>query len=178
MSSTSTSSSTVAVGVARTERVKVFCRLRPLLPREKAGISFEDCTETEHEALEPQEPERPPSGQSRHSTTFVTGTDTDFSNGIVSVKPDRKTIVLNNSQEFTFDASMDQFVDQAEMYTTVGYEIVQDVLQGYNGTILAYGQTSTGKTHTMVGKDDLINGDNRGIIPRALEEIFNVSTII
>lgn len=29
------------------------------------------------------------------------------------------------------------------------YHIVQDVLSGYNGTIFAYGQTSSGKTHTM-----------------------------
>jgi len=44
------------------------------------------------------------------------------------------------------------------------------VLEGYNGTIFAYGQTGTGKTHTMTG----VIGDEelRGIMPRAFDDIF------
>lgn len=46
-----------------------------------------------------------------------------------------------------------------------------DVLCGYNGTIFAYGQTSSGKTHTMEG---VINDPNmQGIIPRIVNDIFN-----
>jgi hypothetical protein len=44
------------------------------------------------------------------------------------------------------------------------------VLEGYNGTIFAYGQTGTGKTHTMEGFD---TKDNMGIMPRSFETIFN-----
>lgn len=46
-----------------------------------------------------------------------------------------------------------------------------DVLMGYNGTIFAYGQTSSGKTHTMEG----VMGDPhlQGIIPRIVNDIFN-----
>lgn len=46
-----------------------------------------------------------------------------------------------------------------------------DVLCGYNGTIFAYGQTSSGKTHTMEG----VIGDSskQGIIPRIVNDIFN-----
>ena len=42
---------------------------------------------------------------------------------------------------------------------------------GYNGTIFAYGQTSSGKTHTMEG----VMGDPQlqGIIPRIVNDIFN-----
>lgn len=48
---------------------------------------------------------------------------------------------------------------------------VADVLNGYNGTIFAYGQTSSGKTHTMEG----VIGDPtlQGIIPRIIQDIFN-----
>uniref|UniRef100_A0A8C9FU27 Kinesin motor domain-containing protein n=1 Tax=Pavo cristatus TaxID=9049 RepID=A0A8C9FU27_PAVCR len=46
-----------------------------------------------------------------------------------------------------------------------------DVLEGYNGTIFAYGQTSSGKTHTMEGK--LHDPDGMGIIPRIVQDIFN-----
>jgi kinesin family protein 5 len=45
------------------------------------------------------------------------------------------------------------------------------VLSGFNGTIFAYGQTSSGKTHTMEG----VIGDpvKQGIIPRIVNDIFN-----
>uniref|UniRef100_A0A452RLJ8 Kinesin-like protein n=1 Tax=Ursus americanus TaxID=9643 RepID=A0A452RLJ8_URSAM len=46
-----------------------------------------------------------------------------------------------------------------------------DVLEGYNGTIFAYGQTSSGKTHTMEGK--LHDPEGMGIIPRIVQDIFN-----
>ena len=46
-----------------------------------------------------------------------------------------------------------------------------DVLMGYNGTIFAYGQTSSGKTHTMEGV--LGRPDLQGIIPRIIADIFN-----
>jgi kinesin family protein 5 len=49
--------------------------------------------------------------------------------------------------------------------------IVQSVLEGFNGTILAYGQTSSGKTHTMLGPD-IDNLEHRGIIPRMVGGIF------
>jgi hypothetical protein len=42
-------------------------------------------------------------------------------------------------------------------------------LQGYNAAIIAYGQTGTGKTFTMEGERE---GPQRGIIPRAVEDIF------
>ena len=43
------------------------------------------------------------------------------------------------------------------------------MLQGYNAAIIAYGQTGTGKTYTMEGAQ---HGPERGIIPRAVEDVF------
>lgn len=45
------------------------------------------------------------------------------------------------------------------------------MLDGYNGTVMAYGQTGTGKTYTLgrIGKDD---ASERGIMVRALEDIL------
>lgn len=48
--------------------------------------------------------------------------------------------------------------------------IVDFVLEGYNGTIFAYGQTGTGKTFTMEGNDKV--NEQKGIMPRAFESIF------
>ena len=46
------------------------------------------------------------------------------------------------------------------------------MLKGYNGTIFAYGQTSSGKTHTMEGPD-IDDKENKGVIPRIIENIFD-----
>lgn len=47
---------------------------------------------------------------------------------------------------------------------------VRGGVQGYNAAIIAYGQTGTGKTHTMEGA---LEGEGRGIIPRAIQDIFH-----
>lgn len=49
--------------------------------------------------------------------------------------------------------------------------IIESVLEGFNGSIMAYGQTSSGKTHTMLGPD-IDDEVNKGIIPRMVEGIF------
>ena len=49
---------------------------------------------------------------------------------------------------------------------------LENVFSGYCGAILAYGQTGTGKTHTMQGYDKDPNGPGRGIIPRCADYIF------
>jgi len=50
------------------------------------------------------------------------------------------------------------------------------VLEGYNGTVFAYGQTGCGKTHTMMGKGDFDNSEDpndlHGVIPKTLRHIF------
>jgi len=51
--------------------------------------------------------------------------------------------------------------------------VVDSALQGYNTTIFAYGQTGAGKTYTMEGFNREGNIEERGIIPRAIEQIFN-----
>jgi hypothetical protein len=49
--------------------------------------------------------------------------------------------------------------------------LVDKVLDGYNATIFAYGQTGSGKTYTTFGSD--LSGDNKGLLPRCVNYIFN-----
>lgn len=49
--------------------------------------------------------------------------------------------------------------------------IIESVLDGFNGTILAYGQTSSGKTFTMQGPD-IEDSELQGIIPRMVKTVF------
>ncbi|OUM58461.1 hypothetical protein PIROE2DRAFT_66605 [Piromyces sp. E2] len=58
-----------------------------------------------------------------------------------------------------------------KVYNSTARPIVDSVLEGYNGTIFAYGQTGTGKTFSMVG--DREKKELRGIIPNAFDHIFS-----
>jgi Tfp pilus assembly pilus retraction ATPase PilT len=44
--------------------------------------------------------------------------------------------------------------NQRSVYDESAFPLVESVLEGYNGTIFAYGQTGCGKTHTMMGLKD------------------------
>ncbi|KAL0268508.1 UNVERIFIED_CONTAM: hypothetical protein PYX00_010425 [Menopon gallinae] len=72
---------------------------------------------------------------------------------------------------YLFDKVFKPNATQDKVYGDAAKSIVTDVLAGYNGTIFAYGQTSSGKTHTMEG----VLGDptKQGIIPRIVNDIFN-----
>jgi kinesin family protein 5 len=48
---------------------------------------------------------------------------------------------------------------------------VDDILNGYNGTVFAYGQTGAGKSYTMMGTS-IDDKEGRGVIPRIVEQIF------
>lgn len=56
------------------------------------------------------------------------------------------------------------------MYSKAAFALVAHVLEGYNGTVFAYGQTGCGKTHSMVGQAD--NPDLQGIIPRCFGHVL------
>ena len=72
---------------------------------------------------------------------------------------------------FYFDRVYDDTTKQETIFNESALPIINDVIQGYNGTMFAYGQTGTGKTFTMSGKND---GTNEGIIPRSFESIFSL----
>ncbi|XP_029974319.1 kinesin family member 5Aa isoform X1 [Salarias fasciatus] len=79
--------------------------------------------------------------------------------------------VAVGGKSYVFDRVFPTNTTQEQVYNSCAKQIVKDVLCGYNGTIFAYGQTSSGKTHTMEGK--LHDPHQMGIIPRIAEDIFN-----
>ena len=71
---------------------------------------------------------------------------------------------------FTFDHTYDWRATQELIFNQTALPILESIMEGYNGTIFAYGQTGTGKTYTMEGND---NETDKGIIPRSIDWIFN-----
>ncbi|XP_042170310.1 kinesin heavy chain, partial [Oncorhynchus tshawytscha] len=80
------------------------------------------------------------------------------------------TVVITG-KPYVFDRVLPPNTAQEQVYDACAKQIVKDVLGGYNGTIFAYGQTSSGKTHTMEGK--LHDPQLMGIIPRIAHDIFD-----
>ncbi|KAK3576776.1 hypothetical protein CHS0354_014591 [Potamilus streckersoni] len=80
---------------------------------------------------------------------------------------------INNKRElykFRFQHVFDQNSEQDDIFDHVAKPVIDNVLQGYNGTIFAYGQTGSGKTFTITGGAERYA--DRGIIPRTLSYIF------
>ncbi|CAF1759921.1 hypothetical protein F2Q70_00004983 [Brassica cretica] len=116
--------------------IRVFCRVRPLLPGENNGdegktISYPASLELLGRGIDLIQ------NAQKHSFTFD------------------KVFVPNTSQE-------DVFIEISQL--------VQSALDGYKVCIFAYGQTGSGKTYTMMGKPG--NVEEKGLIPRCLEQIF------
>lgn len=64
--------------------------------------------------------------------------------------------------------------DAANLYDKSVKPLVLDLFKGYNATILAYGQTASGKTYTMGAK----NNTTDGVIPKAIDEIFDQARLM
>ncbi|XP_078259484.1 kinesin heavy chain [Rhinoraja longicauda] len=90
---------------------------------------------------------------------------------IPKFKGDDTVNLLGQGKPFVYDKVFTPNTSQEQVYNVCAKQIVKDVLDGYNGTIFAYGQTSSGKTHTMEGK--LHNSQLMGIIPRIAHDIFD-----
>ena len=78
---------------------------------------------------------------------------------------------------FTFDKTFGEDTNNRQVYDSVAQGIVSSVVQGLNGTIFAYGQTSSGKTYTMQGSGNLEQGSSGssegGLVHMAAKDIFS-----
>ena len=77
--------------------------------------------------------------------------------------------MVYSTYRFSFDRVYGPDTPQRAIYEESARGAVTNVLQGYNASIIAFGQTGAGKTHTMTGA---LSGDLRGIIPRAVDDVF------
>jgi len=75
---------------------------------------------------------------------------------------------------FQFDKTFGEKTTTREVYSDVAQGIVESVVNGLNGTIFAYGQTSSGKTFTMQGSGTIEDGtvSDGGVVHMAARDIF------
>ncbi|KAK0165175.1 hypothetical protein PV328_003719 [Microctonus aethiopoides] len=92
-----------------------------------------------------------------------------YNNNVITIDPISKNCTLDGAggsgKVYQFDATFGPESSTERVYEDVGSVIVEAVLEGYNGTVFAYGQTGCGKSHTM-----------HGFIERTLEHIFEATS--
>lgn len=92
----------------------------------------------------------------------------ESNNKISGIHVDSNQIQISN-RRFTFDHVLKPNISQSELYETCVISLVRNLFEGYNSTVFSYGQTGSGKTYTMSG-----TSEEKGIIPRAVETIFQI----
>ncbi|KAM5300086.1 kinesin-like protein KIF20A [Ctenodactylus gundi] len=128
-----------------TEKVKVYLRVRPLLPSELERQEDQGCVSIEN------------------TETLVLQAPKDS----FALKSNERGIG-QATHKFTFSQIFGPEVGQATFFNLTMKEVVKDVLRGQNWLIYTYGVTNSGKTHTIQG-----NTKDGGILPRSLALIFN-----
>lgn len=75
----------------------------------------------------------------------------------------------NPATAYAFDRVFGPHTASEEVYEVAAKPVVKAAMEGVNGTVFAYGVTSSGKTHTM-------HGDHNapGIIPLAIKDVFSM----
>lgn len=138
------------VAKGKAENIRVCARFRPQNEREKAQSKEKQL--------------RYEVDRGNTSVTFHLGQSTTYSG---SGAREEKT-------SFNLDRIYKEESTQDEFFEWISNNIVKHCFEGYNGTIFAYGQTSSGKTHTMFGPDDYLDTpDEWGIVPKSISELFN-----
>ncbi|XP_060896366.1 kinesin-like protein KIF11 isoform X1 [Labrus mixtus] len=112
------------------------------------------------------------------------------SSGVIDCDQGRKEVLVKTGgmndkasrKTYTFDMVFGPAAKQIEVYRSVVFPILDEVIMGYNCTVFAYGQTGTGKTFTMEGErtpNEQFTWEEdplAGVIPRTLHQIFEKLT--
>lgn len=140
--------------MAATGRVNVFARVRPGVAREDGD---QHCVD-----MNPDD---------RMCTIRLQDGD-----AVERVLAGGSAVVKTIEKKYTFDGVYDGDSTQRDVYEEVGKPVLKDVLQGYNGSILAYGQTGAGKTHSLLNSGMGIDGKpdpkQAGLLPRLVAALF------
>lgn len=145
------------IPLSQYDNLKVSIRVRPPLPREtEEGIPFRSIAivSQDHKSI---------------SLAEYLGAELDE---IERQREWEEKPHLFQLHRFTFDSVFDLDSTQLDVYNQTAKPAVMSVLEGYNSTIFAYGQTGTGKTYTMEGFTYNNKDPARGIIQRTIEDIF------
>lgn len=144
----------------KNETIKVCVRLRPLLSHEDAEFWIVDEGKNTISTL-----------NSNYLYNMKHSSEDKFNVFSNKEKEIKKVLIdsVYSPQNFTFDRIYSTSYNSQAIYKETCRNITKSVISGYNGTIFMYGQTTSGKTFTMLGTPN-----SPGILPCALRDIFNM----
>lgn len=136
----------------RSNNIKVYARVRPPMPREisnfgqEAGGTFSSCLATDRDDI------------------YATK---DQSAAVVIDPTTNNVAGSSHIKKFTLDGVLDEKASQEKVFQTILPDMLAAWFGGVNCTLFAYGISSSGKTHTMVGSEQ-----NPGVLSRVAQQIF------
>ena len=145
-----------AFAVPPRTRVNVFVRVRPAHPPKSGG--------------------KKGGGNPPASTGGDVRATRDVGSNGVRIAVNRKS-----EKTFRYDTVFGEGATQRDVYAVVGRPVIDDVLRGYNGCIMAYGQTGAGKTHSLLNMSSSSSSssgaaaserDSPGLVPRVVADLF------
>ena len=142
----------------KTTTIKVAIRLRPLLPHE----------DFEYWVIDPINNLIKTSFDSNYNKYYKK----DKNNSFYQDPNNINQLLLDNiyiPQSFKFDKIFTKETTSEKIYLDMCQDIIKGFLNGINGTIFTYGQTTSGKTYTMLG-----NVNYPGILPCSLKNLFDL----
>ena len=148
---TNSSNLNSSISTQKSETIKVCIRIRPLLSHE--DIEYWEINKEENSISSTQIDEKE-----------------DKTNTFLKPNPLNSLLIesIYTSQNFHFDKIYTKEISTQTIYIEMCREITKNFLKGINGSIFTYGQTTSGKTYTMLG-----NPKNPGILPCVLKDIFD-----
>lgn len=133
--------------------IRVFARIRPLLPSDVSGTSDEKARMAALANMSYPD--------SRDHQEIVLSSTSESATG-----QERK-----DTWNFSFDRVFEPQCTQEEVFEEIS-QLAQSCTDGYNVCIFAYGQTGSGKSFTMEGG---LSPETVGMIPRAVDQVFQVT---
>lgn len=129
------------------------------------------------------QPERKPSKNQRVKVWARVRPTAYFDTEHLELLPDGRSVNIHQKKESPKGVVNNQILDwsfrldgifhnasQDQVFECVASDIVTSALDGYNGTMMCYGQTGAGKTFTITGATESYK--QRGILPRAISQLF------
>jgi|UPI000581B25D centromeric protein E len=162
----------------RHTHIEVCCRIRPLsIGKESSASFFEKKTARNRKAQIPRTPLRGGSARRLAISTPDPQRDTiplvdpfyawDVGSDDTVRQSSRTELVQGRTHQYTLDRVYGPATTTHDLYQQSVRDRVHAAMDGFHAAVLAYGQTSTGKTHTMSG-----TSVQPGLIPLCIQECF------
>ncbi|KAL3930986.1 MAG: hypothetical protein SGBAC_011519 [Bacillariaceae sp.] len=145
--------------------IEVCARIRPLTIQTGASGFFDAPSQRKRSlAYNNNKKKQAPGTMSKEGDFCVWDISED---GETAAQSERTETIVGRTSSFTLDKVYGMQSTTGELYDKSVDPLVKAAMEGYHSTVLAYGQTASGKTHTMSGTKD-----SPGLIPLCIDDCF------